>query len=148
MLLEIIFIFIFTLLLVALLVPIGGYDIYRRRHPGQRVSVKDEPENVEFGVGVGLAMLFLFFILFPMILAASIWVGPRGPAFMGVHWGPIVAIGIILALMLAAILPRRPRADETQTPEEVVEKSVVGLFGIFFFIFLVFALTMIVIGFR
>lgn len=67
---------------------------------------------------------------------------------MGVHWGPIVAIGIILALMLAAILPRRPRADETQTPEEVVEKSVVGLFGIFFFIFLVFALTMIVIGFR
>lgn len=148
MLFELLFIFLFTLLLVSLLVPVGGYRTYRDRFSGRRVSISDEPSDVDTGAGVGMAMLFLFFILFPLILAGNVWIGPRGPMFMGVSWLPIVAIGIILTLLFAAILPRPPKVDPAKTRDEVAEETVVGLFGGFFFLLLFVALAAIVIGYN
>lgn len=148
MLLELLFIFLFTLLLVTLLVPVGRYRTYRDRFTGRPVSVGDEPDDVDAGVGVGMAMLFFFFILFPLILAGNVWIGPRGPMFMGVSWLPIVAIGIILALLLAAILPRRPKVNPAPTPEEEdAEETAAGLFGVFFFLLLFVLLAATVVGY-
>lgn len=145
MLFELFFIFLFTLLLVTLLVPVGGYRTYRDRFSERPVSVADEPDDIDAGVGVGVTMLFFFFIFFPLILAGSAWIGPRGPIFMGVSWGPIVAIGIILALMFAAILPRHPRTDRhPDSTEEVAQKAALGIFSVFFFLFLIFAFSVII----
>lgn len=148
MLFELFFIFIFTLLLVTLLVPVGGYRTYRDRFSGRPLAVADEPDDIDAGVGVGVTMLFFFFIFFPLILAGSAWIGPRGHVFMGVSWGPIMAIGIILALMFAAILPRRPRAEKNpDSTEEVAQKAALGLFSVFFFLFLIFALSVIIFAY-
>lgn len=148
MLFELLFIFLFTLLLVSLLVPIGGYHTYRDRFSGRRVSVSEEPDGVEAGAGAGMAMLFIFFILFPLILAGNAWIGPRGPMFMGVSWLPIVAIGIILALLLAAILPRHPKVNPAKTSDEVAKETTAGLFGGFFFLLLFVTLAAFVMGYN
>jgi hypothetical protein len=150
MLPELFFILIITLLLVTLLVPFGGYGTHRDRFSGRPVSVEEEPDEVDAdaGVGIGVTMVFFFFILFPLIFAGSVWVGPRGPMFMGVSWGPIVAIGFILALMLAAILPRRSKVKRTQSQEEAARETAVGVFGVFFFLLIFVALATVVIGYN
>ncbi|MFP4353268.1 MAG: hypothetical protein ACLFRP_09300 [Puniceicoccaceae bacterium] len=150
MLFDILFILIFTLILVALLVPVGGYRTYRDRFDGRRFPAEEEPADpadVGVGAGVGLTMLFFFLILFPLILAGSVWVGPRGPLFMGVSWLPIVAIGVILVLLLAAVLPRESRTGRTRGEEEDLRRTAAGIFGLFFFLLLIVAVTLIVVAY-
>ena len=147
MLFELFFIFLFTLLLVTLLVPVGGYSTHHDRLTGRPASVGDEPEDVDAGIGIWMTMLFFFFILFPLIIAGNAWVGPRGPVFMGVSWGPIVAIGIILALLLATVLPRRPKPKKEPSQEELTQKTALGLFSIVFFFLLIVLFTVIIAGY-
>ena len=71
---------------------------------------------------------------------------------MGVSWGPILAIGIILALMFAAILPRRPgtgrKLAEKDKAEEDSQKVALGVFSFFFFLFLVLVFAAVLFGYR
>lgn len=150
MLFEILFILVFTLILVTLLVPVGGYRTYRDRFDGRRFPAEEEPADpadVGIGAGVGLTMLFFFLILFPLILAGSVWIGPRGPLFMGVSWLPIVAIGVILLLLLAAVLPRESRTGRTRSEEAEIQGAAAGVFGLFFFLLLIAVVALIVAAF-
>ena len=151
MLPEIIFIFLFTLILVALLVPVGRYGSFRTRFRGKRVPVReetelDQPETQE--VSIGMTMVFFFLILFPLILAGNYWVTPYGPTFMEISWVPVVAIGILLALLIAAVSPRRPRPtsiDATETEEDVAAGAA-ALFGFSFFVLLLLSLAVIIVA--
>lgn len=51
-----------------------------------------------------------FLVLLLVIWAASLWLRPIGPVFWGVSWVPLIFIGLIFALLLAAI----PYGDETE----------------------------------
>lgn len=144
MIMNFVFIFILTLFLVALLVPLGRYRTYHSYTP--RVAARDD-ERASEGIGVGLTMLFFFFVLFPLILAGSYWVGPYGPMFMGVSWVPILFIGLVLALLIAALSPRdsRPVTLEENDPEvSATETDLAAVFGITYFILLLTAIALIV----
>lgn len=146
MITEIVFIFIFTLILIGLLVPVGRYRSYHSIAYRNRVAARDEEPAPE-GVGIGLTMLFFFFILFPLILAGSFWIGPYGPMFMEISWVPIVVLGILLALLVAALSPRErgPVTSSATEPEERVAAGLSALFGVAFF-FLFFAAVAIIVG--
>lgn len=142
---ELLFIFLFTLLLVYLLVPVGRFTTYRTRLYGRRARVTEEEDEPHPEVGVGMTMLFFFLILFPLILAGSFWVTPFGPLVWGIAWVPIVAIGLILALLIAAVSPRGRRHVSVRParPGEEAEEEEEGaaLFGVFFFLLLVVAIV-------
>lgn len=141
---EIFFIFLFSLLLVFLLVPVGGYYTDRDRHGRKRVA--PEPEEGDEEIGMGITMLFFFLVLFPMLLAGSAWIVPYGPVYMGITWVPILLLGLFLALMVAAVSPRRPRRRSKLTPEEEEVPYTAGLFGVSFFLLLVLAVALFVMG--
>lgn len=139
---DIVFIFILTLILVSLLVPIGRYRTYHSYKP--RVPASDEEPSSE-GISAGLSMFFFFFVLFPLILAGSHWVGPYGPMFMGVSWVPILVIGFVLALLIAALSPREAgpvnRAEEET--DVTATTGIAAVFGITYFILLFTAIALL-----
>ncbi len=146
---EILFILVFSLLLVILLVPVGGVRTHRDRFTGRRVPVEEDAEIEAAGIGVGVTMLFFFLLLFPLILAASVWIGPRGPHLWGVSWAPIVITGILLALLIAAIIPPRSGSvtESASEPEEPVATGVTAVFGLMFFLLFFAAIVLIVAAF-
>lgn len=138
MIAEIIFIFFLTLILVSLLVPVGRYRRYNPQAYRRDIRTSDEEPEAE-DVGIGLTMLFFFFLLFPLIIAGSFWIGPHGPAFMGISWMPIIVLGVLLALLIAALSPREPKTgrQSTTAPEEpVVGAGVATVFGLMYFLLL------------
>jgi len=145
MILEFLFVFFFSLLLVTLLVPIGRRRTYRTRFMGRRVEVtepgipavdKDQP------VGTGLTMLFFFLLIFPLLLLGNAWITPYGPSFMGVSYVPVVVLGFLITLLLAAVLPKDNPVN--QENESNVDYGIIGFFGIFFFLFLFIAIASLV----
>ncbi|MFP4069762.1 MAG: hypothetical protein ACLFVC_06230 [Opitutales bacterium] len=146
MIAEIIFILIFTLILVILLAPVGGYGTYRTRVWGRRVPARRE-DDAE-AIGLGMTMFFFFFLIFPLLLASNYWITPYGPTFMDVSWVPIIVTGILLALLIAAISPRRPRPGvrEITAPEEAAGAGAAALFGLMFFLLLIGAFSLVIIA--
>jgi len=144
---EIIFVFILTFILVALLVPLGRYRTYHSEAYRRRMG-DPEQEAASEGIGVGLTMLFFFFLLFPLILAGNLWIGPYGPVFMDVSWLQILIIGILLALLIAALSPREPKPGtaEVTDPEEPVATGVAALFGLMFYILFFAAIAVIIVA--
>ena len=131
---ELIFIIILTVILVGLLVPVGGYTT---RHEE---------------MSAGATMVFFFLVLFPIIWAASAWATPYGPAWMGVYWAPILVFGLLFALLIAALSPRRrpgvqrePVAASREAREEA--ETTAGLFGGIFFIFLIAAVVIAIVSY-
>lgn len=148
MIAEILFIFLFSLILVSLLVPVGRYGTYRTRVYGRRVPVKEQSGGAF--IGVGLTMLFFFFLIFPLILAVNSWITPYGPVYMGVSWVPIIFTGLALALLLAAVSPRRPKVTPIKlddSPEEEVQQGALAVFGLMFFFLLILAFSIIIAGY-
>lgn len=149
MIIEILFIFFFTWLLVGLLVPVGRYRTHHSRSKAPQTAARDGDELSEpeaEGAGVGLTMFFFFILLFPLILAGNYWVTPYGPTFMEISWVPIVVMGILLTLLIAAISPRHPReaslpVRDNETP---VEAGAAAIFGFSFFLLLFISLGIIV----
>lgn len=148
MLPQTLFILFITLLLLVLLVPIGRYRIYRDRFTGRPVAREEEPAEVDASIGVGITMMLLFLILFPLLLAGSVWIAPHGPLFMGFAWVPIVVMGVILALVLALLLPRdtRETRDHPETEKSAPTRGL-GVFVILYFLLLVLILSVIFIGY-
>jgi len=144
MITEFLFILLFTLLLVILLVPVGGYRTYRTRFRGRRVRL-EEPElsQEEEGqaIGIGMMMLFFFFLIFPLLLLGNVWIAPYGPAFMGISFLPLLIFGLLIALLLAAVLPRENRSELPEDPEAEAGKGIAAVFGVMFFVFLFIALA-------
>ncbi|HYG01192.1 MAG TPA: hypothetical protein VD927_02050 [Chryseosolibacter sp.] len=73
-------------LLVAMLITIISVSLFRRRGPW----------------GSGWTM---FLVLFLVLWAVSLYVRSFGPIYLGVAWFPIIIVGILLALLFAAVLP-------------------------------------------
>ena len=79
-------------------------------------------------------------VLFLIIWASELWVEPMGPTLYDVAWIPLLIVGIVTALLLAAVSPRIPRKN---TPNNL-PPTYYGP-GIFYWIF-VFTIIIIIIA--
>ncbi len=91
-----------------------------------------------------------FLILFLTIWAAEFWVTPIGPAWGywdETAWLPLVMIGVLMALILAAATPpRREVPHEPGEPESQTENAIVAVVGVFFWISIVVLAALIIAG--
>ena len=76
-----------------------------------------------------------FLVLFLGIYLAYVWVRPVGPLYWGVALYPLLFIGLLFALLLAAASPpryrrnyRKPSADPGQEPTPEDNRAVLGIF--------------------
>jgi hypothetical protein len=92
---------------------------------------------------------FLFFVVvFLAAWAGGIWLPPMGPPIGGVYWLPFLIVGLIFALLLAAVVSPTPSDTTVQLLEEgekggEEKKSLV--LGIYFWI-MVFALLVLILS--
>lgn len=87
-----------------------------------------------------------FWLLFVLVLLASIgagrWVSPIGPAAWGFHWLPGLIAAIIFALLVAAATPES-KPDKRKVDEQT---EVNALAVNFFFIILIIILVILAIA--
>jgi Na+/proline symporter len=100
-----------------------------------------------FGPGEGIIAFFFIVLLFSW--AGGLWLAPFGPLYMGIYWLPYLFMGVIIALLLAALIPpRQPHtmkeADERATEADIVAASA---FSVFFWIFLLVLILAILAGY-
>ncbi|HYW97036.1 MAG TPA: hypothetical protein VE870_15690 [Bacteroidales bacterium] len=74
------------------------------------------------------------FVLFLAIWAAGVWFTGVGPQVINVSWVPMVFVGILVALILAAMTPNYR--------EEIPPRP----FGIYFYVFILSLLVVILLG--
>lgn len=107
------------------------------------------------GPGPAAGFLFFFLLLFLAIWAGGLWMTPYGPMMWGtVPWLSYVVIGVILALLLAALIPptgepvdTTPSAPGEEIEATTTEKAAAGVglaLGIFFWLFLLAMIIAIV----
>lgn len=107
-----------------------------------------------FALGVrgpwGTFWTFLLVLLF-VIWAASLWVTPVGPVYWGIAWIPLLFVGLVFALLLAAIPTSREEEIETtrtdiDLSQEEIERrrdtnrraaTITGFFWVFLLILLI-----------
>ncbi len=88
--------------------------------------------------------LIWFFIMVALFAwVAGVWIRPYGSVWFGAVWIPIIFVGFLVALLLAAVSPRKPRLpvpadlkEETIATEE--RKTAVGAFFWILIMILVF----------
>jgi hypothetical protein len=122
--------------------------------------------NIAFAMGTALLFTFVFrrglkrpgpwssWLPFFLVLllagwAGGLWISPVGPVFMGIYWLPIVMIGLLVSLLLAAAsLPTRQR-PKVETISEVKEQEAMTQKALdaFFWILLVSLLAAVVLGY-
>lgn len=90
-----------------------------------------------------------FIIILLAVFAADFWVGPVGPYFYeGIYWVPPLAVGLLIALFLAATTPGpKTRSELEVEKKEIAEEQKAGVaLGTFFWVLFVFMLVLVVIG--
>jgi hypothetical protein len=122
---DLIFIIVFAALLSSLI----GYGL-GWRHPARADAT-------------GSAVLFMFFILFFIMLAANTWLQPWGPVVVGTPWLSLLVVGLVVCLLaLAVAAPIRgaetPPAPGAAPPEKAVAGAV---FGVFFWVLILVLLV-------
>lgn len=98
-----------------------------------------------------------FLILLLSIWAASLWIRPIGPTFYGVSWVPLFFIGLLIAILLAAIPTSETRPQEKVEQKKPVDESKMkrrrdldrsaGSVGWVFWLFVVILLVFIIVGY-
>jgi hypothetical protein len=99
------------------------------------------------GPGPLAGFLFFFVLLFVATWAGGLWITPYGPLMWGtVPWLSYVVVGVIIALLLAALIPpvsepvsAAPPAPGEEIEATTTEKAAAGVgvaLGIFFWLFL------------
>jgi hypothetical protein len=94
------------------------------------------------------SILLFFLVVFLGAWTASVWIPPIGPPMFGVFWVSPLLVALILALLLAAAFPARPR--RTRREEINLQKKevpVVVRIDAFFIILLVVFAAVILIGY-
>ena len=90
-----------------------------------------------------------FVIILLAVLATDVWINPIGPYFEDIFWLPPLAVGILIAFLLAATTPSPTmRSRIEQEKQELAEErpGAVAL-GTFFWFLLVFMLVLVVLGY-
>ena len=88
-----------------------------------------------------------FLIILLAVFAADIWVAPVGPYFGDTYWVPPLAVGLLIALLLAATTPSPGTRSELDALKELErEEPAVIAFGTFFWFLLVFLIILIIAG--
>lgn len=89
-----------------------------------------------------------FLIILLAVFAGEAWVEPMGPYYKDVYWLPPLAVGLIIALLLASTTPSpKTRSRIAEKQEESDKKSSALAFGTLFWFLLVFMLVLVVLGF-
>ena len=72
------------------------------------------------------SFLWFFLVVSLFSWAGGIWLVPFGPLWRGTNWLPIIFMGILVALLLAAASPRtsRKRVTEQEKVEADTEKAI------------------------
>lgn len=105
-----------------------------------------------FGLGVrregfGVGLLFFFVLIFLFTWAGGVWIAPVGPLTWGAPWLSFVLVGLVFALLWAAVVPppRRPRSRREAAAQIRQDAETAALFNIFFWILAVGLLIAIVV---
>lgn len=121
-LLDLLFVFMFALLLTALF----GAGFCRHRDSG--------------------ILLGFFIVLFLAIWAGGIWIVPFGPYLWGVPWLTFLLMGLLMALLLSTFSTPdwrpRTRAEAVARAEEA--SAAVVFFNVFFWILVVVLIVAII----
>jgi hypothetical protein len=99
------------------------------------------------GPGPVSGFIFFLVLLFLAIWAGGIWITPVGPVVYDVPWLLFLVIGIIIALLLAAVAP--PAEARPVTPAEIEEEreaaeATLVAFSAFFWIVVIVMIVSIV----
>ena len=87
--------------------------------------------------GIG-SVVFLFVILFLITWAVGSWARPFGPAIWGVYWVPFLIGGILIALLLAAVVPPgKPRNRREAIEKAEMQTGAEAVLGAFFWVMVV-----------
>lgn len=92
-------------------------------------------------------LLLFFAVVFLGSWAGGIWFSPLGPPWGGVYWLPFLIVGLIFALLLAAVVSPFPQDTTVQLlerGEKSPEKRKRMVLGVYFWL-LVFALVVLII---
>ena len=91
------------------------------------------------------AVWILFVIIFLAAWAGGLWITPIGPSIYEVYFIPFLFVGLIFALLLAALSPPKP----PETSEEAIkqERTEKYALNIFLWIFLIVLSIAIIIGY-
>src|SRR5689334_22780496 len=84
---EFLFALVISMICAALLLPLAARSKIRSRFSGL------EPASI----------FVLLLILFLATWAGGIWLVPFGPRLWGVAWGTFVVVGLVVALLMAAV---------------------------------------------
>jgi len=91
-----------------------------------------------------------FIVILLAVFAADVWIGPVGPYwFDGIYWVPPLAVGLIIALLLAATAPSPKTRNELELETRKLdpEEKVPVVYGTFFWLLFLVMLILITVGF-
>jgi hypothetical protein len=92
--------------------------------------------------------IFVFLVLYPALWVARLWVRPAGPTVLGVYWVPPLVVGLIVAFIIGAALPRRRRRTEIVIgPGDPAWRVPRMPFGLFFWLLMLLYLGALVAGY-
>ena len=97
-----------------------------------------------------------FIVLFLGVYLAHIWVRPIGPVYWGVAFLPLLFVGLVIALLLAAATPSNrkkdftnrnyPTASQADKGDEIPFRDDHVMLGIFFWTALFLLIALLVAG--
>ncbi|MFW5644702.1 MAG: hypothetical protein ACOCZL_02205 [Bacteroidota bacterium] len=89
-----------------------------------------------------------FLIILLAVVTGEAWVEPMGPYYKDVYWLPPLAVGLVIALLLASTTPSpKTRSRIAEKRKESDKKSSALALGTFFWFLLIFMLVLVVLGF-
>ncbi len=89
-----------------------------------------------------------FLVLFLAVWAAELWITPVGPYFYDIAWVPLVFVGLLVAIGLAAAtgMPERIGRKRLEEGAPAPEEAEAATLGIFFWLLLAVLITVVLIG--
>ena len=105
---------------------------------------RPEVRPITFG---GIAIFYV--VIFLATWAGGLWIMPFGLAVAGVQWLPYLLIGLMVALLIAAVMPdrRETYVRDEGTGERLQAASEIAL-GAFFWLLLVVLILAILAGYQ
>ncbi len=98
--------------------------------------------------GQWASLIAFFAIVFLTAWSGGVWLLPRGPAVMGVRLLAFTLVGVIVALIIAALAPPAyPRSPQAAQRHAAQEKFVARALNVYFWLLLGILIGSIAIGY-